>query len=177
VKESPARLALLELRRGFDRSFAERPAPDGAPSLDLLEIRVHGVAYALRTSEIAGVIADRPVAPLPTTVSALRGLINVRGAMVPVYDLSAVLGHGDAETPRWLAIVAGRSVALAFEGFEGHTRVDARSIVPRGELQPEVRFVDDVVQLPDRAQPILSLTAVVDTIRRAATMQEGARRR
>jgi chemotaxis signal transduction protein len=165
------RQALDELRRSFDRSFAERPSSVDPTRVDLLDVRVGGIAYALRTSEVAGLVAGREITPLPSHVAELLGLIHVRGSLLPAYDLAAVLGHGAAKRPRWLALVAGSAVALAFDGFEGHTRVDARHVAPQRQPQAQERFVDDVVQLADRAQPVLSVRAVVESIRRAAAIR------
>src|SRR5882757_7001907 len=111
-----------ELRRDFDRSFADPPRADTAAQEDLLAIRLGAQGFAMRLSEIAGLFADKKVTRVPSANSALLGIAGFRGAIVPVYDLQTLLGHSDGQTPRWLVIAAAAPVALAFTTFESQLR-------------------------------------------------------
>ena len=155
---------VAELRRAFDRSFAETPVADMARLEDVLEISIGAKPYALRTSEVSGLFADRTVTPLPTTVPELVGLTGLRGSVLPVYDLGALLGHPLAEKPRWLVIAAGMAVGLAFGRFERHVRIRGDAIVRQDCPDTQVRHVREVVQLHDRARAIVSITSVLEAI-------------
>jgi len=112
------------LRDAFDRSFAEplRSAP--ARFEHLLAIRVAGEPYAVRLEEIAGLHAGWPVTAVPSPSPALLGIAGFRGSLVPVYDLSVLLGLTAPPTPRWIALSTGRTrVAFAFAGLDGHLQV------------------------------------------------------
>lgn len=138
----PLRARLLSLRDGFDRSFAEPLAPVGGASVDLLAIRVGGEPYALLASEIAAVQVDRVLTAVPSKNRELLGIIGVRGSILAVYDLGALLGLSGGDARRWLAVAKGSALAFAFDGFEGQIRVEqltqataeARSSEPLGDL-------------------------------------------
>jgi purine-binding chemotaxis protein CheW len=108
------------LRREFDDGFARPIRAGDGQGIELLAIRVAGDPHALRLSEIAGLFADRPVTPVPGPMAELRGLANLRGELVPVYDLRLLLGRPAADAPRWIALAAARRVGLAFDDVDGH---------------------------------------------------------
>jgi purine-binding chemotaxis protein CheW len=155
---------VAELRRAFDRSFAEAPPSRTTALEDLLDVRIGATPYALRITEISGLFADTRIALLPTTVPALLGIAAFRGSIVPVYDLRAMLAHPIHTKPRWLAIAAGTTVGLAFDAFEGHVRVHADAIVPHGSGDAAVRHVRAVVRLDGLVRPIVSIASVLEEI-------------
>ena len=121
---------LAQLRGDFDRSFTEPARQHDVEYAELLAIRAGGRPYALRLSQASGVHSDRPVTPLPGPQAALLGVAGFSGAIVPVYDLAALLGHPVPERPRWLVLAAGSPpLALAFHELDGHVRVPTSVIV------------------------------------------------
>lgn len=150
------------LRAEFDQSFGvERSAPVGT-LVELLAIRVAGHSYALRLSEVGLIAVDRRITRLPSPQPALTGLCTVRGHVVAVYDLGAILGHARTGSPRWV-MQASRSepIALAFEAFEGQLRIDAAQIATHG---PGRALVHQVVDAGGPARPIVDVAAVVAEI-------------
>lgn len=112
---------LAALRGDFDAAFAKAPAETAAPAEGLLAIRVQAEPFAVPVAQVAGLCADRLVVPLPTPVRELLGLVCLRGRVVPVYDLAALLlGGSPRPPPRWMLLVRGRAaLGLAFDVFEG----------------------------------------------------------
>lgn len=154
------------LRDAFDRMFAEARPPDPPPTEDLLAIRIGSEPYALRLSEIAGLFADRRITRIPGRPPALLGIAGFRGAIVPVYDLHALLGYRSAEGARWLTMAAEAPVAFAFTAQEGHLRIPQDAIIPhQTEGQPR-QHVMEFARLPDLVRPIVHLPSVVEAIRR-----------
>jgi len=142
------------LRREFDGGFARPFATAGSDGVELLAIRVAGHGYAIRLAEIAGLFADRTVTPVPGPLPELRGLANLRGALVPVYDLGLLLGHPAGDAPRWLALATARRVALAFDGLDGHTVAAPDAIA----MEPgEGRALRQIVHRADGAGQLLLL--------------------
>jgi chemotaxis signal transduction protein len=153
------------LRLAFDRGFAEPRRSDTAPMESLIGFSLASEPYALRLSEIGGVFVDRKITRVPSGGAALLGFAGFRGAIVPVYDLRALLGRGASEAPRWLAIASGASVAFAFEVFDGHLRVPSAAVMAReGELQSR-RLVREVVSADGLVRPLVHLPSVIETIR------------
>nr|BFE56992.1 hypothetical protein GCM10020063_015180 [Dactylosporangium thailandense] len=176
---------LAELREEFDRSFADPPRSAVAGHDDLLAIRAGGVRYALRLTQAAGLFPDRPVTRLPGPLGALLGVAGFRGAIVPVYDLAAVLGTGgtaagsaDGGTgPRWLVLAAGQpAVALAFTELDGHLRIPSDGLVEEADGHGPHGCLRGIVPLPDGARPIVDVPAVRAAVRAAVDAVTGPAR-
>ena len=84
---------LRDLRADFDRSFTEPARRYDIEHVELLAVRAGGRPYALRLSQTSGLFPDRQVTALPGPVAALLGIAGFGGAIVPVYDLAALLGR------------------------------------------------------------------------------------
>ncbi|MGH8187268.1 MAG: chemotaxis protein CheW, partial [Steroidobacteraceae bacterium] len=161
---------VAELRAAFDRSFAEAPSREVAALEDLLDIRVGTTPYALRVAEMSGLFADVKITPMPTRIPGLVGISGLRGSLLPVYDLRAMLGHTMDTNARWLAIAASVPLGLLFDRFEGHVRVRRDAIVPQGS--GDVRHVREVVQLNGIVRPIVSIVSILETV--TSLVQAGA---
>ncbi|HTT79626.1 MAG TPA: chemotaxis protein CheW [Stellaceae bacterium] len=168
---------VLRLRDAFDRSFAEARRPDPPAIEKLLAIRSGPEPYALRLSEIAGLYADRKITPLPGSVPALLGIAGFRGAIVPVYDLPALLGHRPEEAARWLVTAAGAPIAFAFAALDGHLQVAPDAIVAREEAAQPLLYVREFARTAEIMRPIVHLRSVVDAVRRQVTATLNAEER
>ena len=160
---------LERLRADFDRSFAEPARSHDHEHVELLLIRAGGRPYAMRLSQTSGVHPDRPVTPLPGPLPALLGLAGFAGAVVPVYDLAALLGHPVPERPRWLVLAGGTPpLGLAFHDLDGHVRAETSDIVrearddePADDRPGSVR---GMVALAGGTRPIIDVPATRATV-------------
>ncbi|MBX3221986.1 MAG: chemotaxis protein CheW [Labilithrix sp.] len=130
MSESEVARRVRELAETFDRSFAS-PArvreDDGRPGL---AVRVGGDPYLLFLEGLSSVSRKKAIVPLPGGSSAQLGVSGIRGALVGVFSLPALLGY-DVALARisWLAVAGGaRPVALAFEGLDGQVVVPPSSV-------------------------------------------------
>lgn len=67
-----------------------RPLQNGvleSASLELLEFRLAQENYALETQYVSEVYPLKDLTPMPCTPPFLRGIVNVRGRIVPVIDI------------------------------------------------------------------------------------------
>jgi purine-binding chemotaxis protein CheW len=152
------------LRRAFVRSFVEVQHFDAAATADFISLRVGGDAYLARLPEIAGLYVDRKVTGVPSRIPELRGVAGFRGAILPVYDLAALLGYPLAASPRWMLIAAAAPVALAFELYEGHARF-AREMVSDGDAAVASRHVRQVVRSAGAVRALVDLASIAAAIR------------
>jgi chemotaxis signal transduction protein len=168
-----------ELRGDFDASFARAPDPATPPQLDLLVIRVAEHRYALRLSQVLAVHADRKLVAVPSPRADLLGLVGLRGAIAPVYDLGLLLGYGSTSAPRWLAHVrVATPLAVAFEHFEQHLRLPladvTSALATEGAVHP---FATGSAKSTSGPLSIIDLPAiyqeVTSTRRLAAAAREG----
>jgi purine-binding chemotaxis protein CheW len=168
MTDAPAFNSASALRRDFDLSFARPPANERAALESFLAVRVAGDAYAVRLEEVAGLYADRRIAPLPTPLPSLLGTAGFRGQIAPVYDLAALLGYPSRAAPlRWLVLArAAQLVALAFDAFEAQLIVAPQRVLAgaddEGARRPHVR---GAVQTEAAPRPIVRLPSVVEEIR------------
>lgn len=61
--------------------------------------------YAVEILRVREIIEFERVTHVPTMPAHVRGVINLRGAVLPVIDLATKFGHGDTETTRTTCIV------------------------------------------------------------------------
>jgi purine-binding chemotaxis protein CheW len=151
------------LREAFDRGFAEAPRTGLAEQVDLLALGLAGHPFAIRLAETAGLFSDRKVTPTPTSIREFRGIAGIRGALVPVYDLAAVMGHASVARSRWLLLAREAPVAFAFDDFEGQLRLDSEAVAPHQDQTRE--FVREVVRLPV-PRPVIHVPSVIAALSR-----------
>lgn len=98
-----------------------------------MQFDVGGQRIGLVATDVVEVLRAAAAAPLPGAPAAVSGLLNVRGALVPVFDVRSRFGlcprpirHTDhliiANTP-------SRRIAIAVD------RVDGIVVIPRADLE------------------------------------------
>jgi purine-binding chemotaxis protein CheW len=100
---------------------------------------------------------------IPNAPSHVRGVINLRGIIVPIFDLRARFGMG-LTTPTKMHVViivaAGtRTIGLLVDTVSDIISVDPTSIrpVPEMGLPTDDQFLDGLVALEDRMVTLVSL--------------------
>jgi purine-binding chemotaxis protein CheW len=152
------------LREAFDRTFAAPPAAVGRTVTDLLAVQVGGDPYLIRMAEVGGLAVDRVVTPLPGAPPALAGLAGVRGGILPVYDLAALLGYPRAVSPRWIAVLADAPIAVAVDGFDGYLRRAEGEIAFDAPPPTASRHVAAIARAADFVRPVVSLASMLAAI-------------
>jgi chemotaxis signal transduction protein len=148
---------LESLRRDFDRSFSVPRAPRETGGAHLLAIRVGRDPYALRTQEIGMISTDRPITAVPSSSPELIGVAGLRGALVAVYDLGALIGLPLSGASRWLVLCKDTQLAFAFAALDGHVRV-APADVSRSDSGDSLA---EVARIEGVARPIIELSTLV----------------
>ncbi|HWB76977.1 MAG TPA: chemotaxis protein CheW [Nannocystaceae bacterium] len=153
-----------ELRRAFDEAFA-RPAQEvGTKADELLAVRFADDHYLLPLRELTGLLADRRIVALPTRNPKFLGVVGIRGTVLPVWDLGALLGQPTAErAPRWLAMASTPRVGLAFGRFDGHVRLPhgVLTTAPDRDAGAHVRAV---VRMHDAVHRIVDIPSILAAI-------------
>jgi purine-binding chemotaxis protein CheW len=75
-------------------ALARAPRVDASPDgqLELLEFKLASERYALETRHVVEVHPLRELTPLPGTPPFIRGIVNLRGRILPVFDLKKFFG-------------------------------------------------------------------------------------
>lgn len=164
------------LRRQFDDGFAE-PASERRQDFEpFLTLRIASTAYAVRLSEIAGFAAARKIVPLTSRLPGMLGLAAVRGSLLPVYCLEALLHDEAAAEPRWFLLCRGQEpMALSFAQFEGHVLVPRSArLAAKGA---EGRHVQELVQVDNEVRGIIAVSSLAEAIRESVAAQRPVKER
>jgi chemotaxis signal transduction protein len=122
-------VAAEELRRRFDAAFVAAPVDRDEDLESFLAVKIGNEGYALRIRDVTGFAAARKIVPLPSPIAEMLGLAGIRGSVVPVFSLAAMIGYGQAqEVPRWFLLCgAAEPIALGFGEFEGYLELPRAS--------------------------------------------------
>jgi purine-binding chemotaxis protein CheW len=157
------------LREAFDRAFAEAPVESHRDSEDFLALNVGGDDYAVRLNEISGLFEGKRWRALPGAAPALLGIAGFRGALVPIYDLNALLGYAPATSPRWLVLIKTHpSVGLAFERLDGHLRVSREALSSEADSAKADAPVRETLREANAVRGVLHLPTILETIKNRA---------
>ncbi|EGW22881.1 chemotaxis protein CheW [Methylobacter tundripaludum] len=122
------------------------PAMDGSQGLEeqqqYLTFMLSGETYAISILRIKEIIQYGQLTEVPRMPDFIRGVINLRGAVVPVIDLSARFGKQPTAIGRRNCIII-IEVALGAETQSVGVMVDAVNAVmeiPASEIEPAPTF-------------------------------------
>lgn len=133
----------------MNTSMAARPksSESGAREEKYLSFRLGREEYGVEILRVREIIGMIDVTPLPHAPAHVRGVVNLRGRIIPVVDLRALFGMASAEaTPQTCIVFV--EVASAESGAEGEKFqigmvVDGVSEVmgiERGKVEDPPRF-------------------------------------
>jgi chemotaxis signal transduction protein len=125
-----------------------------------LLVRAGGRRVGLALGSVVEVLEPGPVYPVPCAEAALRGVTCVRGAIIPVVDLGALLEGAACRSSRGETVVlielAGRRICLEVDDAEEVLR--ARGLpFPPGSALP---WASGVVRHAEGLIPLLDLGAL-----------------
>jgi purine-binding chemotaxis protein CheW len=78
---------------------------EATPTVQYLAFRLGVSEYAIEILRVQEIKAVTAITPMPHTPSYVKGVMNLRGAIVPVVDLRARLGLSDAAYGRFTVII------------------------------------------------------------------------
>ncbi|HEX8313104.1 MAG TPA: chemotaxis protein CheW [Chthoniobacteraceae bacterium] len=129
---------------------------------DYCTLTLAGQTYAVELRHLREVLAPLPSTPLPLAPEEIRGVMNLRGELVPILVLDRWLRLGTAETSLqrrpWLAVMeAEQRVFAALVDRVGTARVEEEELSPP-ELEDQ-RFDGFISTLKPRV-PLICLTSL-----------------
>lgn len=128
-----------------------------------LSFSLAGEEYAveiLKVQEIRGIC---PITPLPQSPSHVRGVMNLRGAVVPVVDLRLALGLADPEYGKFTVIIVlavrGKTVGFVVDSVSDVLSSDSLTVEPTPELagRVDVSLVKSIARTGDRFVMVLDI--------------------
>ncbi len=137
------------------QSAEYRTAADGG-QINLACFEVGGRVYALDVAQVREIVRWQEITPLPRAPELIEGVVDLRGAVVPVLDLGRALGGEPGEVTNRSRVVVLESDGLVL-GLGVEAAVDVLSV--------------DAIALED--PPALAVQAGYDTVRAVVRRESG----
>lgn len=143
---------------------------DSAQPTEYVTLMSGGQGFGIEIRQIREIRRWSPVTALPHALPGVLGVINLRGAVVPILDLAAWLGLGATPaSSRNVFVVAqaeGRSVGLLVESVSEIVAVDPAQIraVPTGAGPAGAHCVHGLIDAGDDMIRVMDLCAVLQPL-------------
>lgn len=132
-----------------------------------LTFRLGDQDYGIAISKVQEIREWTKVTPLPNSPSYIKGMLNLRGAIVPVIDLRMRFGLDVLERDGFTVIivvnVGGRLAGIVVDTVSDVLSVDPgqRRALPEFEGQANRRFIEGLAQIDDRLMVLLNVDQLV----------------
>ena len=134
---------------------------------ELMAFRIGAQEFCVDIMAVREIRGFTPATPLPQSPGFVRGVINLRGAVLPIVDLSARLGIGPSEpTARHVIMVVQvgeQVVGLLVEAVSDILTVSGDAVQPTPDVASEMAklFVRGVLAIDGRMISHIALDNVL----------------
>ena len=147
----------------------------GENQVNLACFETDGQIYALDVSQVREIVRFQEITPLLMAPALIEGVIDLRGAVIPVVDLSRVLGGEPSEVTSQSRVVVldcdGLVLGLSVASATDVLSVDAGRLEDVPELASQAGYdaVRHVVRRPEE-QPVMviSLEHILENVYKSA---------
>ena len=147
---------------------SERTGAPVGEVIELVAFEMSGQSFAVRTMLVREIRGWAPCMRLPQTRPEILGVMNLRGAVIPIIDLSLRLGIGATEATARSAVVVvevrDTVVGLLVEQVSDMLSVNVADIqpVPTTGGDDVAQFAEGIVTLGKSMICFLNLDEVID---------------
>jgi len=126
--------------------------------------------YCVDIMSVREIRAWTGATPLPNTADYVRGVINLRGSIVPIVDLRTRFGQGETDPTKSHVVVIvaieERLNGLLVDSVSDILTVSAEDIaaIPETDVGSRVRYLDGLITEEDRMVALIALDRVIDEI-------------
>ncbi|WP_055047015.1 chemotaxis protein CheW [Devosia sp. A16] len=150
----------------FKDDMASGASVAGANSMQLIAFSIGEQTYGVEITTVREIRAWNGATPLPNTREFVRGVINLRGTIVPIFDLRARFGEGQT-SPTKNHVVVVMSVGEKWVGILVDAVSDILTVaktdihnVPEGN-SIDTELLNGIVTHENRMVGLIDLHAVV----------------
>jgi purine-binding chemotaxis protein CheW len=147
--------------------MAELTKTEGGGVRELIAIRIGAQEFCVDVMCVREIRGWTPATPLPQSPTFVRGVINLRGTVLPIVDLAARLGFAAADPSARHAIVVAQIghqvVGLLVEGVSDIFTVTDDKIQPTPDVASDMakKFVRGVIAMDGRMISLIALDSVL----------------
>jgi purine-binding chemotaxis protein CheW len=140
------------------------------PEAEFVSFFAGGQSFSLSITRVREIRRWSPVTALPNTGKDLLGVMNLRGSVIPIYDLAARMGlPATAECARNVIVVATddqQTVGLLVEAVSEIVSIDPARIQDTSEIRLESarKFVTGVITVDEGMTRVIDLGAVIQPV-------------
>ena len=144
------------------------------PGNEFVAFRINGQEFCVEIMSIREIRGWTQETILPHSPEFVRGVINLRGAILPIVDLADRLGLGaTVPTERHVIVVAQlqeQIVGLLVEAVSDILTLDESAIQPTPDVASDLakRFIRGAVSVDNRLISIVELTDVLPVVKAEA---------
>jgi purine-binding chemotaxis protein CheW len=137
---------------------------------ELMAFRIGAQEFCVDIMAVREIRGFTPATPLPQSPGFVRGVINLRGAVLPIIDLSARLGFAPTEpTARHVIMVVNvgqQTVGLLVDAVSDILTVSSEMLQPTPDVASEMtkNFVRGVLAIDGRMISFIALDNVLPAI-------------
>jgi purine-binding chemotaxis protein CheW len=151
---------------GYKDDLTESPV-NSQNSLQLIAFSIGEQTYGVEITTVREIRAWNGATPLPNTRDYVRGVINLRGTIVPIFDLRARFGEGKTSpTKNHVVVVMSvgeKWVGMLVDAVSDILTIDKNDIheVPEGNSN-DTELLNGIVTHDNRMVGLIDLHAVVN---------------
>ncbi len=134
---------------------------------ELLSFRLGGQDFCIEVMVVREIRGWTPATPLPNAPSYVRGVVNLRGAVLPIVDLATKLGLSPAEPTKQHVIIVVQAgpqvVGLLVDGVNDILMVTDDMIQPTPPVASTLdqSYVTGLITIDDKMLSLLELDQVL----------------
>ena len=111
--------------------------------------------YGIDAEQVVEIITDHTITRLPRVPHYVRGIINLRGQIIPIIDMRLRLGKPPQEDNCIMVVnVEGNLVGILVDGVERMVDIPRESILPMPTQNPQ-KLISGMCSLPEGATMLI----------------------
>lgn len=139
-----------------------------APALELISFCIGEQEFCIDVKTVREIRGWTPATPIPHAPTYLRGVINLRGAIMPVIDLRNRLGLGVTipETRHVIVVVEcqDRLAGILVDAVSETFTVPRDSLQPAPDVGEELRYLQAIISIENRLISYLRMDDVFPAV-------------
>jgi len=136
-----------------------------------LAFHLRGQGYALETQKVKEIIRQMKITPIPRTPGYVKGVVNLRGRVIPVVDLGLKLGMEGTDFTEQTCIIAVEvtgstgpvPVGIVVDGVSEVIKINADQIqkTPAFGVRADTAYISGMIMLEDGLNMLLNIDRVL----------------